>query len=133
MADPWDLIQKGIVSMRLGKKAQRIVLAGIAAGGMTGLGIAAVGGAAPAGAADKLPAYTRDAFCSTRTLNAGQPPIEGMTCTGLYKVTKATYRFTEDNLHVCPRMGIFVHLDERWISPPTGGSPTILASYRAYL
>ena len=119
--------------MQLGKKARRIITTGVAAASMTGMGIAVVAGAAPASAADKLPAYTRDAFCVTRTLNAGQPSIKGKTCTGLYKVTKATYRFTEDNLHICPRMGILVHLDERWISPPTGGSPTILASYHAYL
>jgi hypothetical protein len=48
-------------------------------------------------------------------------------------VTRATYKFTEDNLHICPRMGILVHLDERWISPPTGGALTILESYHAYL
>lgn len=119
--------------MRFGTKARRTIMAGIAAGAMAGLGIGAVSGAAPAGAADKLPAYTADGFCVTQTLNAGQPRIEGMTCTGLYKVTKATYKFTEDSLHICPRMGILVHLDERWISPPTGGSPTILVSYRAHL
>src|SRR5579859_7311790 len=115
--------------MRFGIKAGRAV----AACTVAGLGIAAVSGAAPAGAADKLPAYTADGFCVTRTLHAGQPRIEGRTCTGLYKVTRATYKFTEDNLHICPRMGILVHLDERWISPPAGGAPTILASYHAYL
>ncbi len=115
--------------MRLGKKARRLIMAGIAAGS---IGIAAVSAAAPASAADQLPAYAR-AYCSTRTLNIGQPSIRGETCTGYYKVTKATYRFTEDNLHMCPRMGISVQLEESWISPPTGGSPTILAGYRAYL
>jgi hypothetical protein len=119
--------------MGLGKRARRIIMTGVAAASVTGMGSAAVSGAAPAGAADKLPAYTVDAFCATRTLNAGQPSIKGKTCTGLYKVTRATYRFTEDNLHTCPRMGIIVHLDEAWISPPTGGSPTILAGYHVYL
>lgn len=118
--------------MQLGEKARRLITGGVVVGSITGMGIAAVSAAAPAGAADKLPAYTR-AFCVTRTLNAGQPSIEGKTCTGYYKVTKATYRFTEDNLHICPRMGILVHLNEAWISPPTGGSPTILAGYHAYL
>jgi hypothetical protein len=118
--------------MQLGKKAQLLIKTSVVAGSIAGAGIIAVSAAAPASAADKLPAYTR-AFCVTRTLNAGQPSIKGETCTGYYKVTKATYRFTEDNLHICPRMGIFIHLDEKWISPPTGGSPTILASYHAYL
>lgn len=118
--------------MRLGKKIRRLITTGVVAGSMTGMGIAAVSGAIPANAADKLPAYTR-AFCVTRTLNVGQPSIKGERCTGFYKVTRATYRFTEDNLHICPRMGILVHLNEAWISPPTGGSPTILASYHAYL
>ena len=111
------------------KKARRLITAGIAAGS---IGIAVVSAAAPASAADKLPAYAR-AFCFTRTLNVGQPSISGKTCTGYYKVTKATYRFTQDNLHMCPRMGILVHLDESWISPPTGGTPSILAGYHAYL
>ncbi len=115
--------------MKIGKKARRLITAGIAVGS---IGIAAVSAAAPASAADKLPAYARG-FCSTRTLNVGQPSIIGERCTGYYKVTKATYRFTQDNLHICPRMGIFVHLDESWISPPTGGSPTILVGYHAYL
>jgi uncharacterized membrane protein len=119
--------------MGLGNMARRLITTGAVAASMTGMGIAAVAGAGPASAADKLPAYTRGGFCVTRTLNVGQPAIKGETCAGLYKVTRATYQFTEDNLHICPRMGIFVHLDEAWISPPTGGSPTILASYHAYL
>ena len=118
--------------MRLGNKARRLITTGAVAASMAASGIAVVGGAAPASAADRLPAYTKG-FCNIRTLNVGQPSIEGKTCSGWYKVTRATYRFTEDNLHVCPRMGISVHLDEAWISPPTGGSPTILAGYRAYL
>jgi hypothetical protein len=118
--------------MRLGKKARRLMMTGIVAGSMTGMGIAAVGTAAPASAADKLPAYT-SAFCFTRTLNVGQPSIKGETCTGYYKVTRSTYKFSEDSLHICPRMGILVHLDETWISPPTGGPPTILNGYHAYL
>jgi hypothetical protein len=119
--------------MRLGMKARKLVRIGAVAGSMAATGIAAISGAGPASAADKLPAYTADAFCVTQTLNVGQPSIKGETCSGLYKVTRATYKFTEDNLHICPRMGILVHLDERWISPPTGGAPTILASYHAYL
>lgn len=118
--------------MKLSKTARRILAAvAIAAGSMSGMGIGAAAGVVSA-SADTLPAYTRDGFCTTRTLNAGQPPIKGKTCTGLYRVTKSTYKFTEDNLHVCPRSGILVHLDEKWISPPTGGAPTILASYHAY-
>jgi hypothetical protein len=118
--------------MQFRNKAQRLITTSVVTASMVGLGITAVSAASPAYAADKLPAYT-NAFCVTRTLNAGQPSIEGRTCTGYYKVTKATYQFTQDNLHICPRMGIFVHLDEKWISPPTGGSPTILASYHVYL
>lgn len=119
--------------MRLGNKARRLIRMGVVAGSITAaMGIAAVGAAGPASAADTLPAYTT-AWCNVRTLNVGQPSIEGKTCSGLYKVTRATYRFTEDNLHMCPRMGILVHLDERWISPPTGGAPTILVGYHAYL
>ncbi|MGA2825602.1 MAG: hypothetical protein ABSF03_05735 [Streptosporangiaceae bacterium] len=117
--------------MRLAKKTRRLIMTGVAAASMTGMGVAAIG-AVPASAADKLPAYT-SGFCVTRTLNVGQPSIKGKRCTGYYKVTRATYQFSEDNLHVCPRMGIYVHLDEAWISPPTGGAPTILASYHAYL
>jgi hypothetical protein len=118
--------------MRFANQARRIIMTGVVAASVTGAGLATVGGAAPAGAADRLPAYTHG-FCVTRTLNAGQPRIEGETCTGVYKVTRATYQFTQDTLHLCPRMGIFVHLDEKWISPPTGGAPTILAAYHAYL
>ena len=116
--------------MQLGKKARRFAMVGAV---VVGSIIAAVGGAVSASATDQLPRYTADGFCVTRTLNVGQPSIKGETCSGLYKVTKATYQFTQDNLHACPRMGIMVHLDEAWISPPTGGAPTILASYHAYL
>ena len=116
--------------MQLGKKARRLVTAIVAGGSISA---AVVSAAAPAMAADQLPAYTRGYYCTTRTLNIGQPSIKGETCTGFYKVTKATYKFTQDTLHLCPRMGISVHLDERWISPPIGGAPTILASYHAYL
>ena len=117
--------------MLLGEKVRRLVMAGVI-GIMAGVAITAGSGATPANAADRLPAYT-EGYCTTQTINAGQPSIEGKTCTGFYKVTKVTYQFTQDNLHICPRMGILVHLDERWISPPTGGAPTILASYHAYL
>ena len=115
--------------MQLGNKARRLITAIVAGGSISA---AVVSAAAPAMAADRLPAYTQG-FCYTRTLNIGQPSIKGETCTGFYKVTKATYKFTQDTLHRCPRMGISVHLDERWISPPTGGAPTILRSYHAYL
>jgi hypothetical protein len=116
--------------MQLGKKARRLVMAGAFA--VTGI-IATVNGGASASAADQLPAYSTPTFCFTHVINLGQPSIEGKTCSGFYRVTKATYKFTQDNLRLCPRMGTLVHLDERWISPPTGGAPTILASYHAYL
>ena len=120
--------------MQLRKTARRLAVAGaVVAGSMSGMGIAAVIGSAPASAADKLPGYTGHTFCFIRTLNVGQPSIKGRTCSGFYRVTKATYKFTEDNIHACPRMGILVHLDEAWISPPMGGAPTILAGYHAYL
>jgi hypothetical protein len=116
--------------MQFGKRARRFVAAGaVLAGSMSAMGIAAM----PASAADTLPAYTGHTYCFIQKLNLGQPAIKGETCQGYYRVTRATYKFTEDNLHICPRMGIYVHLDERWISPPTGGAPTILASYHAYL
>ena len=118
--------------MQLTRTARRLLATGtVAAGAISGIALTTMN-ATPA-SAGTLPAYTADGFCSTSVINAGSPKIEGKTCTGLYKVTKATYKFTEDNIKACPAMGVMVHLDEKWISPPTGGAPTVLASYHAYV
>ncbi len=105
----------------------------VAAFGSLGSGAIIISQAGSASAADTLPAYTADGFCTTSVINAGQPPIKGKQCSGLYKVDKSTYQFSEHTLRACPRYGTMVHLDEKFISPPTGGDPTILASYHAYL
>ena len=118
--------------MQLTRTARRIIATGAVAGGtLGGLGVT-MATASPA-SADTLPAYTANGFCSTTVANAGTPTLYKKVCTGQYKVTKATYQFTQDQLGVCPAMGVMVNLTEVWISPPTGGSPTILNSYKASL
>jgi hypothetical protein len=68
-------------------------------------------GSRTASAADTLPAYR-----FTQTLNLG---IKGETCHGFYRVTRATHKFTEHNLHVCPRMGSGSHRRRAQVIMPT--------------
>lgn len=88
--------------------------------------------ATAASASPSLPNYTSNGFCSTQTVNYFHD-IEVMKCTGNYVVNKSTYQFTQDAINACPRMGVLADLSETWVSPPTGGSPTILASYHVSL
>lgn len=115
--------------MRLTKKVRRFMMSGVFAGSMAGMGLAVVGTAPAASATDALPAYTANGFCVNKIVNVGPPTIKGKTCTGQYAVTNETRKFSEDNLKVCPQNGTLVNLGEKWISPPTGGDPTVLASY----
>ncbi len=120
--------------MQLKKKARNLLVGGaIATFGTLGASGFAVAQAGSASAADTLPAYTANGFCTTRVINAGQPPIKGEQCSGDYQVNRSTYKFTQDRLGFCPRYGITVHLEESFISPPTGGDPTILVSSHAFL
>jgi hypothetical protein len=112
---------------------RRLARAGAIAAGTLACTVGAVAVTAGVASADTLPAYTANGFCVTLVANLGQPTIYKKECTGEYKVTRATYQFTQDATGICPALGVMVELDETWISPPTGGSPTILVSYHAHL
>lgn len=99
---------------------------------MAGLGAMAVSTAGSASASGSLPALS-NGFCHTQTINLGYPTIEGKTCTGNYTVDRSNYQFTQDATHTCPRIGINANMTEKFISPPTGGAPTILAGYTVTL
>ena len=115
--------------IKLGTHSRRLAMAAIAVAGIGAASIASAGVAR----ADTLPAYGRDGFCSTQVANYGTPRIYVKYCTGEYKVSRSTYQFTQDALGYCPADGVWVELDETWLSPPTGGSPTILVGYDAYI
>jgi hypothetical protein len=102
------------------------------AGALVACGIGAAVVLASPAYADTLPAYTANGFCTTHTINAFHN-VKEKDCTGQYRVTKSTYKFTQDNLKACPRVGVMVNLDETWVSGPQGGQPTILAHYHVYL
>jgi hypothetical protein len=120
---------KGETTMQLKDKVFALAAGATLVGGsLAGI----VAAAMPASASPSLPNYTSNGFCSTQTVNAFHD-VEVMKCTGNYVVNKSTYEFTQDAINACPKMGALADLSETWVSPPTGGSPTILASYHVSL
>jgi hypothetical protein len=47
-----------------------------------------------------------------------------MTCKGEYKVNRENYKFTQDNMHSCPRLGNLQRITLDYVLNPASGGVT---------